>query len=77
MCASFHRPVHLVSLSPSPILPAPEEFLAFGQKGQFQPYLGPLKILVSTSSRLIKNFLKTKIALPMKGPASRYSFSHC
>lgn len=73
-CAASHSPACLLFLPHIPILLAAKEFLIYGWKGQFQPHSGPL---VSESNRLIKNSLKTRTALCMKGLSSTSMSNSC
>lgn len=78
-CGSFGAGPSAVLLTSGPSPPAPpsppillalKELLAFAHQEQFYPHLGPSEISVSTRNRLIKNLLKIRTALSMKGLSS-------
>lgn len=60
-----------------PVLLAPKEFLALGQKKQSHPHLGPLKIPVSTLTVLPRDFLKRKLPCLWKDYPADTAFSLC
>lgn len=72
----LHTPAHLCPSHPHPTYQHQGIPRLWAERA-VPPRFRSLMILISTSSRCIKNFLKSKTALPVKEPASRHHFSRC